>query len=144
MINRRGALVAIGLAGFGRIDWLISAKHRLRGLQGAQTSFTAFGAELVNANEDKVSADLARLGAHVYSEEGIPMFLACENLAPIGTSPARPPSPSALNKKVASAFQRYAYEWQRVHPKAPASDVAKIVEVLADQDFADGGMESTL
>ena len=72
------------------------------------------------------------------------MFLACENLSPNHTLLAPLAPPSVLNKKVASAFQRYVDEWQHLHPEAPASDVAKIVEVLADQDFSKGGTERSL
>ena len=132
MIKRRGALVAIGAVALGGVEWFIP------GSEGP----VAFGAELVNAVEDSASADLARVGAHTYSEEGIPMFLACENLAAKHTASER--VPSALNQKVASAFHRYTDEWHHIHPQAPASDVAKIVEVLADQDFAKGGTERSL
>ncbi len=116
MINRRGALAAIAAA--------------------------AFGAEVAKTPGDGLRADLARLGAHVYSEEGIPMFLACKNLAGKPNSPAL--APSDLNQKVASSFHRYASEWQRIHPDAPAADVAKIVELLADRDFTSGGNEKSL
>jgi hypothetical protein len=90
------------------------------------------------------AADLSRIGAHVYSEEGIPMFLACENIAEGGPAPGVASAPSELNKKVGAAFARYAREWQRLHPKASAEDVAKIVEFLADRDVTSGGMESSL
>ncbi len=90
-----------------------------------------------------MNADLARLGQHVYSDEGIPMFLACQDL---GASKATALSASSadLNRKVASAFHRYAAEWHRLHPDAPASEVAKIVEILADRDFQEGGREQSL
>jgi hypothetical protein len=91
-----------------------------------------------------VNTNLARIGSRVYSEEGVAMFLACENLSTVGTSPDQTPAPSALNQKVASAFQRYTREWQHSHPDAPASDVAKILEVIADKDFSGGGREPSL
>jgi hypothetical protein len=94
---------------------------------------------------DNVAANLAHIGSRVYSEEGIAMFLACENLAAVETVPPnKVPVPSPLNQKVASAFQRYAQEWQHAHPDAPASDVAKILEFIADRDFASGGQEPSL
>ncbi len=144
MIKRRGALVAIAAAAFGGVDWLISRSYLPSQLSVAHISLSAFAAERVNTVDDAMRADLARLGGHAYSEEGIPMFLACENLAASQTSPDRALLPSALNKKVASAFHRYAAEWQRIHPEAPATDVAKIVELLADRDFAEGGTERSL
>jgi hypothetical protein len=91
-----------------------------------------------------VNTDLSRIGSRVYSEEGVAMFLACENLVPDGTSGNEAPAPSALNEKVASAFQRYAREWEHAHPDAPAGDVAKILEVIADKDFSSGGREPSL
>ena len=91
-----------------------------------------------------VNTDLAHIGTRVYSEEGVAMFLACENLATVGTSPDEAPAPSALNQKVASGFQRYAREWQHSHPDAVVGDVAKILEVIADKDFSDGGREPNL
>ena len=132
--NRRGALAAIGVAALGAVDWLIPGSVRANTLR----------AEIEQATQDSASADLARLGAHTYSEEGIPMFLACENLSANHKLLAPVAPPSSLNKKVASAFQRYVNEWQHLHPEAPASDVAKIVEVLADQDFSKGGTEKSL
>ncbi len=144
MISRRGALISIGVAVLGGVECLISRSYRPRQMSVAHNSLTAFGAELASPADDSLSADLARLQGRVYSEEGIPMFLACENLAASHTPPEHEPFPSALNKKVASAFHRYAAEWQHIHPNAPATDVAKIVELLADRDFAAGGKESSL
>ena len=120
MINRRQAIVAIGVAA----------------LSGGG-SFTVSGVDLPGATDDTLHADLARMGSRVYSEEGVPMFLACQNPAGHGTAPV----PSALNRKVAAAFHRYTEEWQHIRPDAPASDVAKIIELLAERDFAKGGTE---
>lgn len=144
MINRRGALAAIAVAVFGGVESFISKGLRFRQSSPAQTSFTAFGAELVDTSDDNMRADLASLGKHVYSEEGIPMFLACINLSAPRTAHEQAQSPSALNQKVESAFQRYADGWQRMRPEAPASDVAKIIELLANRDFTAGGTERTL
>jgi hypothetical protein len=83
-------------------------------------------------NDADLAADLDRLSGRQYSEEGIPMFLACENLAPNGKSD----EPTALKQDLAVAFRQEVDDWQRIHPDAPVTDVAKIVEVLADRDFA--------
>ena len=144
MISRRGALVAIAAATFGRLGSLICRGRQLPQYDAAN-SFTASGAQLIDKRDDSLSAALNRLGARVYSEEGIPMFLACENLGPNQTSPARAPvPPTPLNETVASAFHRYADEWQHTRPDAPVTDVAKIVELLAYRDFAAGGAEKSL
>ncbi len=144
MINRRAALVAIGAAAAGGIDWLLPRSIRPGQAGPFNNSFTAFGAELAQSAEESVNADLARVGAHTYSEEGIPMFLACINLGAKQNETTRAATPSPLNRKVGTAFQRYTGEWHRMHPNAPATDVAKIVEVLADQDFNMGGLEKSL
>ncbi len=119
-MNRRRAMVAIGMAA-------------ARGAAGHS-----------NAEDDGLRADLSSMGSRVYSEEGVPMFLACENLSGSGSAAAEAPISSALNRKVVSAFRRYADEWQQMRPDAPASDVAKILELLADRDFASGGTEVRL
>ena len=144
MLNRRGALVAIGIAAFGGVEWCISKGRQVSRLTGERKSFTAFGAELPNTADDNLHADLARMGSRVYSEEGVAMFLACVNVPAVGTSPEQAPAASAMNQKVASAFHRYAEEWQHMRPDAPPNDTAKILELLANRDFANGGTEASL
>jgi len=89
---------------------------------------------------DEVLKDLTRLGSRVYSEEGIAVFLACENLArrPDGTANALP-APTALNTSLAATFRKYAEVLPRVRPEVVEGDVAKLVELLADRDFTAGG-----
>lgn len=87
----------------------------------------------------ELAKGLERLATRVYSEEGIPMLLVCESVG------AEQPAPTSnLNQIVATAFRRYAGEWEQLHPNAPADDVNKIVEFLADRDFANGGKEKSL
>ena len=144
MISRRGALAAIAASTFGRLGSFIVRGQQLRQYNAAN-SFTASGAQLADSHNESLSESLNRLGKRVYSEEGIPMFLACENLGPNQTSPERTPvPPTPLNEVVASAFRQYADEWQHTRPNAPATDVAKIVELLAYRDFAAGGVEKSL
>ncbi|MDP9087716.1 MAG: hypothetical protein M3O26_03110 [Pseudomonadota bacterium] len=45
------------------------------------------------------------------------------------------------NAALVADLRKYAEAWQRIHPNAPDSDVAKVIEVLADRDFSDGGKE---
>jgi len=96
----------------------------------------------LSAEEQKLQSELATLARRVYSEEGIPMFLACENLT--GAQPNSQTQPGKLNHNVATAFHRYAAEWQHMHPDAKVADVAKIVELLANRDFTAGGLETSL
>ncbi len=91
---------------------------------------------------DRLRADLERLAGRVYSEEGIPMFLACEDLASgidAGQSAAVTLTP--LNEDLASAFSRDASVWQGLRPAAPVTDVGKIVEVLAVRNFGASATE---
>ncbi len=91
--------------------------------------------------ETQLQADMAKLAKRVYSEEGIPMILACEDLT--AKQPVVPAS-KAMNATMAPALQRYLDTWQRMYPQAPAADVAKLVELLAYRDFARGGKDKEL
>ncbi len=122
-MNRRGALITIGLTAFG---WSVA-----RPLSGAAT---ASG----NALDDRLSKDIARLSPRVYSEDGIPVFLACENLVPTPHQPAEV-ALTPMNAALASAIHRNAEAWQRIRPHAEGKEVAQLIEVLAYRDFANGG-----
>ena len=129
MMNRRKAMTT--LAGARLLAPLLDAAGA-----GAQQEGTAAAG---------VTKELDRLSKRVYSEEGIPMFLVCENVAGKGGGATNnAPADKDLNRIVAPAFRRYAAEWERMHPNASSADVAKIVEFLADRDFAQGGKEKTL
>ena len=89
--------------------------------------------------DDRLREDLARLAPRVYSEEGIPVFLACVNLVPAKTS--HPPAKvtlTPLSAALALTFHRNAEAFQRIRPNAKAKDIAPIIEVLADRDFSKG------
>jgi hypothetical protein len=140
MTNRRGAFIAIAVAALGGVAWFFSGSRRAR----EQSVVHAGIAETPQDPVERLRADLERLSGRVYSEEGIPMFLACEDLAADQTSPHAPFKATALNRDLASAFRRDSDAWLRIHPEAPVAEVAKILEVLADRDFASGGAEKTL
>jgi hypothetical protein len=128
MSQRRGFLVSISRAALGGLAWLFA-----RGEVSAQAAKPA------DNFDDRLSSALAGLSKRVYSEEGVAMFLACENRTAKQTLPT-----SSLNSNIQSAFRRSADAWHRMHPQAPAKDAAKIVELLAYQDFANGGHGSDL
>ena len=127
--NRRQALISIGLAVFRKAAWSLATPLRPiawgithADLDGSQTPTDT-------ATEDRLRADLARLAPRVYSEEGIPVFLACVNLVPVGPSHQvpkvnLPPFSAAL----ASTFHRNAQAYQRIRPGAVAKDVAPLIE----------------
>lgn len=91
------------------------------------------------AAENRLWSDIDRLRERLTSEEGIPMFLACENLVQgeAGAVPADGTS-AALNEKLALAFQRDTETWQRTRSELTVTDLCRIVEVLAARDFAPG------
>ena len=131
LINRRVALVSLGVAALSGVARAISRPLRLLQSSSAPAKTTL---------DDLLREDLARLAPRAYSEEGIPVFLACENLVADKTS--RAPGKVALtptNTALASAVHRNAEAWQRIRPDAQGKDVAQLIEVLADRDFTRGG-----
>ena len=89
-------------------------------------------------NDAALQDDLARMGSHEYSDEGIPVLLACIDL--IAEKAGKPPvAPPAFSRQFAADLRRYSDAWLRLHPDAPVDDVSKVIEVLAERDFAHGG-----
>jgi hypothetical protein len=131
VINRRTTLLALAAAcGTG-----LSHAALGRIVDAARTAAT--GNPPAPAGEADLRADLARVGKHEYSEEGIPMFLACvDEVAEQAGKPAA--APNALSAQLASDLRRYGDAWLRLHPDAPDTDVAKLIEMLAQRDFAHG------
>jgi hypothetical protein len=140
MMNRRAVLAMVGktVAGGASLSSSLAASSWLSAIAilpppaEAQTP-TAFEAQL--------QADMTLLAKRVYSEEGIPMILGCEDLT--AKTPVAPAS-LAMNRAVAPAFHKYVEAWQHLHPDAPVGDVAKLLELLAYRDFAGGGKDTNL
>ena len=139
MIGRRHALSGI-VSIFASAWAVVSCAPRGRPPSGAVQQAPRATAASDKDLGDEVLRDLTRLGSRVYSEEGIAVFLACENLArrPDGAANALPP-PTALNSSLAATFRKYAEVLPRVRPEVVEGDVAKLVELLADRDFTAGG-----
>ena len=137
MLDRRTTLLALMGAGLSRAALA-------RALETGSAAATP-GAPPASAGSDadrELKEDLARLGAHEYSDEGIPVFLACVDLV-AETSGHVTAQPSSLSKSVGSHIRRYGDAWQAMHPDAPDTDVSKVIEVLAERDFARGGNGET-
>ena len=131
MINRRTTLIAIAAAcGTG-------LSHAALG-RFADTGSTVPAADAPKpTGEAELRDNLARVGSHEYSEEGVPVFLACVDLVAeqAGKTGA---SPTPFSAQIASDLRRYGEAWQRLHPDAPETDAAKVIEMLAERDFVRG------
>ena len=143
MMKRRGVLAVIGMAALGGVKWCVAQGLELKGLAASRNRFDVLDVGHGKPVEQNLGAEMTRIGSRVYSEEGVPMFLACQNMA-LAQSTLAPAATASLNRKVASAFSRYAKQYQQVKPDATAADVAKIIELLAERDFAAGGTETGL
>lgn len=79
--------------------------------------------------------ELSRIEARAYSEEGIPMFLAGEDLA--GGNDGVPDGfvPAALNGQLAEAYRDYAALLPGLERPMSEYDAANLVELLALRDF---------
>ena len=97
--------------------------------------------EVDSVFDQHLLADMKRLGTRVYSEEGIPMILACEDLTG-GSRASLPLTP--MNVAVSQAFHGYVDAWEHLKPDPPPGDVAKLLELLADRDFSGGGKDTNL
>lgn len=83
--------------------------------------------------------ELSRVAARAYSEEGIPMILAGEDLAGGGSGAPEGFEPGAQNERLAGAFREYAALLPGLDRERTEYDVAMLVELLALRDFQAGG-----
>lgn len=90
-------------------------------------------------SDERLRRELARIESREYGEEGTPMFLACENLAPDGAvSFPDAYRPGALNAQLASEYRELAAMLADIRPDAVEYDAATLVVLLADRDFNAG------
>ena len=107
--------------------------------EGKRPSLNAFNSWTEDTIEDRLRADLASLAPRAYSEEGVPMFLACVNLVPAVISHQVPKvTLTPLSAALASTLRRNAEAYQRIKPGLKAKDIAPLIEVLANRDFTRG------
>jgi hypothetical protein len=132
MVNRRTTILAMVGAG-------VSCTVVGRVLEAEQAPSVSVNSSLAASDSERaLKDDLATMGSHEYSDEGIPVFLACVDL--VAQKAGKPVAePTKLSKQVAVDLRRYGDAWQRLHPDAPDSDVSKVIEVLAVRDFAGSG-----
>jgi hypothetical protein len=141
MIPRRHALLKITWSMLTSAWALVACSpSRLRsGKANTNLGVSRSGSKRREQLAAALEEDLTRLRQRAYSEEGIPVFLLGENLA--AEPPASRPNPSEQRARItmANAFREHAEIFQALHPNATGSDVAKIVEVLAERDFGPPG-----
>ena len=132
MINRRTTLFGIAAAcGTG-----LSQAALGRFADAGPTVPAAGGTK--PAGEAELRDDLARMSSpHELSEEGVPVFLACVDVV-AEKAGKKGPSPTPFSAQIASDLRLYGDAWRRLHPDAQEGDVAKLINVLAERDFARG------
>jgi hypothetical protein len=136
MINRRKTLLAMAAAWGAGVSAPGLARLLSRDQEPAGTSSGSRpGASAGDPVEQSLREDLARLGSREYSDEGIPVFLACEDLVAAKTH-RHPPPPSAWSQTVAADLRKNGEAWLRIFPKAPDTDISKLIELLAERDFS--------
>ncbi len=138
-MNRRSALITIGLTALSGVANSVSRPLRLLEAQVTLDKALPAGRKSKSSVEERLRKDLDRLKPRAYSEEGIPMFLGCEDLAKSKSSHgAAKVTLTAMNAALASELRRNAEAWTQIEPHPQAKDVAPIIEVLADRDFTVG------
>ena len=82
---------------------------------------------------DAFEDDMARLARRTYAEVGVPMYLVPEDLTGI-----HPPAPAtAPSDALASEFEAVIAALQLRNGPLSTSDIAQVLEVLADRHFLD-------
>jgi hypothetical protein len=98
--------------------------------------------ELVSENEEteQLLYELARLEARYYTEEGVAMVLACENLAvPPGDASAASFGPGNLNERFSCAYRHYVNQLNELRRDLGEHDAVAVLEYLAWRDFEGQG-----
>jgi hypothetical protein len=94
---------------------------------------TSFAPLPSDAFIDELLADMERLGKRPYAEIGVPMFLVAEDLtAEAGDRAAVNATDGA---QLAALFAQAADALKTRRPELSASDIARLVEVIADRHF---------
>lgn len=86
-----------------------------------------------NALDDQLKQDVDRLASRVYSDEGIPVILACVDLH---RSAGKHVALTRFNARLAREMRDNAAAWERLYPQAKPEDISKLIEVLTDRDFS--------
>ena len=82
---------------------------------------------------DAFEDDIVRLSRRVYAEVGVPMFLVPEDLT--GTAGVATPDPAG--EELAVLFEAIVAALTARNGPLTSSDIAHVIEVLADRHFLD-------
>ncbi len=138
MITRREAILGLGAAAFGAAEPSALGVLKLLRPSHREIHEAACSEDAGNDSIDaRLGQALALLETRANSEEGVPVFLACINQVQDAHAPQA--GPPALSTAVAAEMRENAAAWKRIRPNPPASDVAKLIEVVAERDFLVGG-----
>ncbi len=138
MIDRRDVLRALAATAIGGVTPLSSTLAWTQTPAATPPAPASTGQPKDSATEDRLRKELDALAAREYSEEGVPVLLACEDL--VGKK-VPGPKLTDFNRAFAAEFYRTGEAWKHLRPDAAAGDVGKVIEVLADRDFDRGGKE---
>src|SRR5215510_7686585 len=130
MISRREGLIRVAL-GMLASCWAFISCAPWRRNSRASTVGQTNAKSLAEALE----RDLSRLSQRAYSEQGIPVFLVCENLVSGDTPRGTGFDDGRESAGLAKDFRMHAETFQQIHPDGKKEDVAKLIEVLAERDF---------
>ena len=145
MITRRKAVLGLSAAALG------SAAPSTLGLlellppppARAASTFAVPAAE-DRAVDERLRRELAQLASNEDSEEGVPVILACINQVPDAQTRRPPPVHlTPFNVTLTAQMRQNAAAWQRIRPNAPASDVARLIQLLAYRDLSAGRLEQS-
>jgi hypothetical protein len=91
----------------------------------------------VHADEEReqVLYELARLDARYYTEEGVAMVLACEDLDREGPGDF---VPREINERFSVAYRHYADLLGELRRDLGEQDAVAVLELLACRDFESG------
>ena len=87
-----------------------------------------------DVSPEDVYSEFERMEMRYYTQEGVAVFLACENLADTD-SDSYGYEPGPLNAEIESQLLDHANILLASDVEPPESDVAQIVQLLAERDF---------
>lgn len=129
-MNRRDSVRSLVAAAWATVLWRpAAAQVRAPVPPGVPAPGRAAPAAL----DAQLKSDVERLAPRVYSDEGIPMLLACVDVTRGDGAAA---ATTAFNAALAAELRATGAAWERLYPEAKTEDASKLLEVLADRDFA--------